>query len=278
MNDPNQLRLFREELDKRALALDSKLSTLIEKNIFTKLELGEQDNVAMTQRNIQLIAEGQQLILVYAQNNQAFFKFYAKGLTEIVKSSESYFSTLTSAEAVKLTERATTSILNKIGLTPTGSIIEGGFIHKQSAMPYAQQRMTDFILKNAGVGVSYQDLLNNWQNEMGGQVEGFTSRYVKTELHDITMRFARSINNVRAVVLGLNYFVYARTEIDTTREFCQERIGKVFHRKDVESFPTDLSYFPPNYDFYEDLGGYNCRHILRWLSNIQGAKLYENTN
>jgi len=80
------------------------------------------------------------------------------------------------------------------------------------------------------------------------------------------------VNKYFADELKLKYFVYAGSIMEKTRDFCAERNNRVFHVNDVSSFPNNLSYFPPNYNFFIDRGGYNCRHKIRYISNQLGAK------
>jgi len=66
--------------------------------------------------------------------------------------------------------------------------------------------------------------------------------------------------------LESEWFLYAGGEIATTRHFCEERFGKFFHYKEIESWAS-LNWAGKNSEtteqsIYEYLGGWNCQHTL----------------
>ena len=60
--------------------------------------------------------------------------------------------------------------------------------------------------------------------------------------------------------------MYAGGELPTTRPFCEERVGKFFHYKEIESWASE-NWAGKNSEttaqnIYEYLGGWNCQHTL----------------
>ena len=82
--------------------------------------------------------------------------------------------------------------------------------------------------------------------------------------------FARHDRNVQkkyAERIGLRTFIYTGGLIQTSRDFCEDRNGKVFTIEEAEEW-KDLNWDgkPEIYNPLIDLGGYNCRHFPAWIS------------
>ena len=265
---------FFEELENKATKIDNGLLKLLQEKIINKLSVKD-GKIEFSQENIQKILEAQKLIEIYASQQGSFWRFYADGIVKLTNLVQSNFAVIGSAEMIQRGELAVKNNLAKIGIEPNGTIIKGGFISQASEMKPIQQNIGEWMLKNVTTGRDFSNLLNEFQKEVQGkELSGQFTKYVKMQLHDTSFRFLRMQNNLYGETLGLNYFLYQGTVIDTTREFCEKRAGKVFHRSDVNTWKTE-EYMPTPYNFFEDMGGYNCRHTIRWLSNEIGIKLYK---
>jgi len=90
---------------------------------------------------------------------------------------------------------------------------------------------------------------------------GATAGQVETEIRTNLAGFQRAITLSKAEEVGADYFLYIGGLIETSREFCKERDGKVFTAEQIASWDNGQG-LPA--DIY--LGGYNCRHSLRPIS------------
>jgi hypothetical protein len=97
---------------------------------------------------------------------------------------------------------------------------------------------------------------------------GMLEQYFKRATYDLYQTLDRAANLVYADRLKLNYAIYSGTVMDTTRPFCEERVNKVFSRKQIEGW-SELEWKgkPPIYNPYLHCGGYNCRHHLSFVSD-----------
>jgi len=91
---------------------------------------------------------------------------------------------------------------------------------------------------------------------------------VATELRTATSAFSRSINQRKADELGLNYFLYTGPIDKITRPFCRSKVGKVFTREEISKWDNHQGLPASIY-----LGGYNCRHDLRPISEERAKQL-----
>lgn len=78
-----------------------------------------------------------------------------------------------------------------------------------------------------------------------------------TDLNTSMAGLSRTINMSKGVEQGFERFLYYGGLIATSREFCQERDGKIFTLEEIQSWDNGQG-LPA--DVY--LGGYNCRHEL----------------
>lgn len=95
---------------------------------------------------------------------------------------------------------------------------------------------------------------------------------VTRQNHDAAMSFNREASTEVADVIGFTHFVYAGTKEKNTRQFCEMRFNIVY-TKDFAAQWENLQWKGkrPNISFFEQAGGYNCRHSLNWVSDMVAA-------
>jgi hypothetical protein len=96
---------------------------------------------------------------------------------------------------------------------------------------------------------------------------GLLERHYYRFTHDLYMDFDRLSAYQLAKENGLDHAVYAGTEVEDTREFCIRRMNRVYTMEYIEGW-NDLNWQGkrPGFDVKMALGGYNCRHILNWIT------------
>lgn len=261
-------------LESRFEKLQKELYMNMTKSYLSQLEV-EGDIIKFSERNLQATAEVERIVNEFTRKTTPVFKWYVKRLIDVTGATEASYKSTATVEQLQEAKHLVRGITDKLGVDEKGNIIQGGLISRLSSLDTVRRDITNYLLQEVSVGRSFGELLKGLSEYIVGNqnVNGVLLRYVKTELHDMTMRFSQAIDNQYAKALQLQYFVYQGTRKDTTRDFCNERVNKCYHRNDVDSWPKDLPYFPPNYNFYEDRGGYNCRHRIAWVSNEMGQRL-----
>lgn len=116
--------------------------------------------------------------------------------------------------------------------------------------------------------------------------EGLLKKYLDSKgVTNIYDRYDRQTTQEYSQALQLDYAIYQGGLIRDSRDFCKERNAKVFTREEISRFGTPADKFGgytnkskgefagkflPSTKVYEpfsDLGGYNCRHHLDWISD-----------
>lgn len=136
------------------------------------------------------------------------------------------------------------------------------------------------ILETAVInGASLKETINNIRTfaEGNDKVDSKVLSYVKQISNDSFAVADRSYTSIISDYLGNDWFYYSGGEIDTTRCFCEQRVGKYFHYKEIESWGRGENLGDCNIGggrwagmiagtnestIYSYLGGYNCMHSL----------------
>jgi len=114
-----------------------------------------------------------------------------------------------------------------------------------------------------------------------GKTDSKFLNYARQITNDSFAVADRSFTSIISDALDAEWFYYSGTEIDTTRCFCTERVGKYFYYKEIESWGDGKNLGDCNTGggawagqmkgtnsatIYSYLGGYNCMHSLMPVS------------
>jgi ribosomal protein S17E len=209
----------------------------------------------------------------FLQNLAPAFKEIAIKMLESAQYSADYFSAAANVKATTADIDTKLAVLSqRIGIDyKTNKVIEGSYIYRLSKMDAIRNQIADYITNSIANNADWKSFQQGMKDIIVGNknVDGSLVRYSKQYIHDTARHASQTIDNAFADKFGLVYFLYFGDEIETTRPFCHSRFGKVFHKDDVKNWPDDLPYFQPNYNFFIDRGGYNCRHQIRWITRVE---------
>lgn len=119
-----------------------------------------------------------------------------------------------------------------------------------------------------------RDTIKGNQNKLG-VISNFQVMTMRTQ--SAMDQYDRFIQNEYSKSLKLNYAIYQGGEIETTREFCDERNGRVFKREEIADWnKLDWKGKKDAHNIFIDCGGYNCRHYYDWISYELAVQLRPN--
>lgn len=142
----------------------------------------------------------------------------------------------------------------------------------------ANQLLSDLVTSGAGFKEAVQSIREF--AEGGEEVDGKLLQYSKQIAHDQFAFSDRAYTNAAAEEIDAEWYFYSGGEIPTTRCFCEQRNGKHFYYKEIESWGRgenlgecrsgDL-WQGANRNTNEQtififLGGWNCMHSIQPVS------------
>jgi hypothetical protein len=164
------------------------------------------------------------------------------------------------------------------------STIVGGFSPKDLYVEIRNQNITTTVetLLDSGLRANYvQPITNILQQSITGQssvkdltksltdtlnANGQPTKWVKQQTSDSLYQYSRNYTEAVSNDLGLEHYLYAGTQIDTTRAFCKSKVGKVFTKAEVTAWAVgEWSGKIPGTNASNiqiRLGGYHCLHRL----------------
>lgn len=106
--------------------------------------------------------------------------------------------------------------------------------------------------------------------------DGWLTKYYRAYAYDKYAEYDRANNLAFANKLKLKWFIYAGGLIDDSREFCEKRNNILFTTQEAQSWKDDptlprtkaeresgnLEGYVPELN----MGRWNCRHVVRWIS------------
>jgi len=187
------------------------------------------------------------------------------GYKEIVAIANEYFSALSSAYKKELYREIYKESILYLKESLTGAGIS----------QIVSNKIVDKIYDLNMTGITKKELRAYLKDYFSKA--NITTRYVEQittdSLYQMTQTYQLKISND----LGIEYYYYAGTKMKTSRQFCISRYGKVFTKKEIQSWP-ELNWAGkiPGTDkntIFVYRGGYNCRHTLRPISKNLYQKL-----
>lgn len=136
-----------------------------------------------------------------------------------------------------------------------------------------KQPIKDALLQYIAGGGRYKDFKDTVK-------EILTTKKIEGDIDTIAREYAfqyrRAQGQILANKLNIKYFLYFGTEIETTRCFCQERIGNIYTKEEVESW-ADLKWGGKikgtnKTNIFQNVGGWLCRHDLIPVSESRAKK------
>lgn len=201
---------------------------------------------------------------------------FASDITKLLKYNQKYYDGVKpSDEHGQIKE----SVLGALGIS--GAVIAGGSLLFNILTDRAAiAAIKTVVMAGIGTGLTITSLKIALKETIVSKSGGLIKSLFNERLPDPYVKVDRFIGKKYQVALKLNYAIYQGGTIGTSREFCIERNNKVFSREEIAKFGTSADkwggYEDNNgnfqgktnpYEPFQDLGGYNCRHFLTYISD-----------
>lgn len=241
----------------KAKAQERKLNRYVLNTLIPSLDISN-NRVKNTNANLKKINKAGGL-KKFIKNvvNLAMFEYYESEFNKISRGTNSYFNRFEPTEAQK------TRIFNR-GQTLVDGFVDSLFDNNQ-IVTNIQGTVRNAITTNQPVS-ELKQLLTEQIKGKDKKLGSLSSFHYQNGYNEF-QAYARGLDDEFSRALDLNYAIYAGGEIKTTRDFCDERNGNVYNRETILSWNNlEWQGKKENNNILIDLGGYNCRHDLDWIS------------
>lgn len=242
--------------------------------VVDKFDIDDKKVIRATANNMRLLSNFNQVFSEFAQTyGVSLSKEVYKGLTKVTNFNKTYFLAINPNNTTinKIDKRVKNFINAWLGLDKSGGVVKNGYLHKiiesDEVRLEVQTLMANSIVGRKGWMETKQNLYDKIIGTNEKQTNGALSKYYRNFVYDTFAAVDRASSDVYRSDLNLVFAIYEGGIIKTTRPFCREHNGKVYHITEIEAFepksgiPTDGTYNP-----LIDAGGFNCRHYYNWIT------------
>ena len=176
-------------------------------------------------------------------------------------------------------EAVASAIRKRLGITDEKDIRGKGYLDQLFATDPAREEIKKLVAKSVAAGVPMSVLARSLRIHIQGtkNAAGVLERTVGGFVLDTYNQADALTNQEFAKRLDLRYFVYGGGLIETSREFCRKRDGKVYTTEEAEEWGKDSTLprtkaekeaggKPAGYVPLVDRGRWNCRHRILYIS------------
>lgn len=196
---------------------------------------------------------------------------FAGRLNDIIRAVGDYFRIGFAASTVDRISESNAAIHAIIGIKD-GKLIPGGYLDRLARAEELRNQLKNYMTASIINRASLRDITRGLSVLVQGSpdVDGFLVRYYRQYAYD-TFNQVREIKNRQfADGLGLKYFIYQGSIIETSRKFCEKKAGKVFTTDQAKKWKDDPDLIDQKtkatYNPLIERGRYNCRHWIDYIS------------
>lgn len=257
------------ELQKEVGNVQKALLTRFVEDWVNKLDVDKDTGlIKNTLRNKRLLDNVDTIFVDYVKTDGVVIaKTMVDGINQILDFNGDYYKGLDqTAMVVPIKAEAKALIESWLGLKGNGYLTGNGYLAKTISDPKILGDLKNVALRSVVGQQGYRSTLEEVKNFISGNKEqaGLLEKYARNFVYDTYSQVDRVTAAVFADKLQLDYAMYEGGLIKTSRKFCRERNGKVFTRAEIaDMLPKEG--IPPNYNPFNDMGGYGCRHHWNWM-------------
>lgn len=237
-------------------------------NFMDKLELTPEGRVKNTLYNKRLLANIDTIFTKFGKSDGVeLASTVAQGVQSVVNFSGTYYATFTTkAKLLEIKPAVKETMSAWLGLTDKGGVTKNGYLDTIIQNTTVKNAIKDFALRTVVGQQGWQEAKAQLAELVvgAGDKAGKMQQYYRNFVYDTYSQVDRATGQIYAEKLGFNFYIYEGGLIKTSRAFCREKNGKVFHKSEIAAFDLTVAK-PPGYNPFTDLGGYGCRHHLNGI-------------
>lgn len=247
-----------------------------------------------TAANLRKITQIDQLYNTFIQIvSPTIIQTVYNGITKISEYNVNFFKGFyKSAAHLKAgTEKIQQVTLDRLGFGEKTRLVKGGFMESLLNDTGIRNEIKNRTLKEVAKGAGFKSLKNNLseyiegnKNTSGGGSNGVKvgafQQHHRNYAYDVFVNVDRGESLLYANSLNLKAFFYEGSIIETSRNFCIERAGKLYTVDEAKLWINDPwikknfdRRYIASYDPVVDMGLFGCRHLARFVSPEVAIKI-----
>lgn len=255
-------------VESRVANAQSWLTRQIVEDLLDKLEI-EDGKIKNTQANKRILSMIDSVFARFGQSKQGelLAKSVIDGVEKIVNFNSRYFVGFTEpAKLGKVMDQVKKDLGSWLGIDAKGNLQENGYL-KTLITDVSVRNQVKNIAINSIVGqAGYNDTRKSVHDFIAGNSDkaGALQGYYRNFVYDMFSQIDRTNSKLFADKLQLRFAIYEGGIIKTSRKFCRDKNGNVYHREEIAEWEITEAR-PPGYNPFTDMGGYGCRHHYNWI-------------
>lgn len=283
--DKEQIVKKADQRDRLIGSMDKELSTTVGKlqkqladavsGIFDSFQTDDNDNLLNNAHNASVIGALDSAIdLIDGDSKTSIINLMVNNFARLVNFNGSYFQDLSGGDVKGVSRKVMTGVKQWLGIGKGSDLKKNGYLDTL----ITSSAVKDAIKQAAVSAIASRQGWQKAKKEVGevvtgsGTRAGAMERYYRNFTYDTYAQVDRRASNEFAGSLGYQFAIYAGGLIETSRKFCREHNGNVYHISEILMFDPKTA-IPPNYDPLTDIGGYGCRHSYNWIPDSLAIRL-----
>lgn len=209
-----------------------------------------------------------------AAAKEAVINKLVSGFADVVSFNGAYFQGIEPEDIKPVSMSVLGEVKNWLGITKNNGLRKNGYLDTLVRSSVLKNEIKQRTVSAVISGQGWQETKRNLSEFIQGNKDrlGAMQRYYRNFTYDVFAQVDRKAGEDFGNKLGYQFAIYAGGLIETSRKFCREHNGNVYHISEIEKFKPREA-IPPNYDPVADLGGYGCRHSLNWIPDSLAVRL-----
>ena len=249
-----------KQVTKTQAALFDQMSLLL-----NKLELNSEGLIIQNQANRKALAQAE-TYFNKGMNQSGYYEALnaiPNTIGEITSANAAYFTTVLDSFSPDV---QFIKSLQKQTITQAENLLANEGIELTLKQP-----ISNILNQNVNTSAAYNDLVKQLRTFITGspEVDGALARYSKQIVTDTLFNYNRAYQEAISASSGLVWTKYVGGRMDTTRPFCVARVGKYFHKTEVEKWASQdwagKRAGTTRSTIFIYAGGYNCAHTIVYV-------------
>lgn len=236
------------------------------------IDLKEDDNGSIKDSlsNISIIERRVNQVFTSQLAHTKIGKVIVNGVRKLLGLNRIYFKTVGDYAVDTIHEQAVKRVLKRLGYnTSSDKIIKGSWLDELASNNRVKQQVLARLYGALSSNITKSEFKKQFRDDFLDTQSGLGLVVKDMDFHagNIFRSIDRQTQLLYADKLKVEYFMYSGTIKDNTRDFCRERVNRIYTKKEIQRW-NSLNWKGKikGSDVFTTLGGYSCRHTLHAMS------------